>query len=249
MSVSGITGGNNHHPPIRGILFDLDDTLRQNDPSTTDTFLDFASEFGLVDTIEKRREFTRWTHLYWAQSADLVEDAAAYPEDEPFWLNYTRRSLQVLSCRPELVETLAVSLRERMLCEHQPADRIPEDVPQTLAELRKAGLRLAVLSNRTTSCNEYLETIGLNTYFDFALVAGEVDSWKPSPQIFRHALQRLGTTAEETLYIGDNYYADILGAQSAGLRPVLIDPTGLFPEADCPVIRSLSELTPLVAAN
>ena len=47
---------------------------------------------------------------------------------------------------------------------------------------------------------------------------------------------------DQTIYVGDNYFADILGAANAGLRPVLLDPDGLFPEAACPVISSLGEL-------
>jgi FMN phosphatase YigB (HAD superfamily) len=43
---------------------------------------------------------------------------------------------------------------------------------------------------------------------------------------------------EQTLYIGDNYFADVVGARRAGLRPVLYDPKGLFHEPGCPVIAS-----------
>lgn len=236
-------------PTIRGILFDLDGTLRYNQPSSTDIFLDFAAELGLTDSAEQRREFVRWTHYYWAQSPELLTDVAAYVEEGPFWLNYSRRCLQTLSCDPDRVESLAAAIHERMQREHQPQDWVPEDVPQTLTSLREAGFRLAVLSNRTQSCREYLETIGLHSFFDFALVAGEVSSWKPNPEIFHFALERLGTAAEETVYIGDNYYADILGAQKAGLVPILIDPAGIFPEAKCPVIRSMSELAPLLTSG
>jgi len=74
------------------------------------------------------------------------------------------------------------------------------------------------------------------------LAGGEVDSYKPDPAIFEHALQRGNVTAQETIYIGDNYYADVVGARRAGLRPILYDPEGVFPEADCPTIKSFDEL-------
>ena len=67
--------------------------------------------------------------------------------------------------------------------------------------------------------------------------------FKPEPGVFEHALKLKNLTAEETVYVGDNYYADVVGARRAGLRPVLYDPHGIFPDADCPTIKSFDELT------
>jgi FMN phosphatase YigB (HAD superfamily) len=78
------------------------------------------------------------------------------------------------------------------------------------------------------------------------LAGGEVDIYKPEPGIFEHALKQMKVTASETVYVGDNYYADILGARRAGLQPVLYDPEHIFPEADCVTIRSFDELIPVI---
>jgi putative hydrolase of the HAD superfamily len=118
---------------------------------------------------------------------------------------------------------------------------LPETV-ETLQTLQEAGFRLAVVSNRTQPFQEMVDELGLASYFEFALAAGEVNSYKPDVKIFQHALQRVDGCPACTLYVGDNYYADVLGAQRAGLRPVLLDPEGIFPEARCPVINSLQEL-------
>jgi FMN phosphatase YigB (HAD superfamily) len=48
------------------------------------------------------------------------------------------------------------------------------------------------------------------------------------------------------MYVGDNYFADIVGSHRAGLTPVLYDPASLFPEADCAVIKSLAEIPALL---
>jgi predicted HAD superfamily phosphohydrolase YqeG len=42
--------------------------------------------------------------------------------------------------------------------------------------------------------------------------------------------------------VGDNYFADVVGARNAGIQPILIDPVNLFPEADCVVIDTISDL-------
>ena len=77
-------------------------------------------------------------------------------------------------------------------------------------------------------------------------VAGEVGAWKPDPKIFDRAMELSDTTPEKMIYVGDNYYADILGANNAGLQPVLLDDKGVFPDAECVVIERLDELIGLL---
>lgn len=73
-----------------------------------------------------------------------------------------------------------------------------------------------------------------------------MESYKPEPGIFEHALKKLDVTAAETVYVGDNYYADVVGARRAGLQPVLYDPNGIFPDADCVTIRSFDDLLSVI---
>jgi putative hydrolase of the HAD superfamily len=233
----------NYAGDIQGILFDLDGTLLHNCPSFTQAFLDYAVQLGAENDPEKRREATRWSHYYWAQSTELMRDRHKFAGDEKsFWLNYTRRHLAAFACPPEAVEALAPGVHRLMTEDHQPEDCVPPEVPETLHALQAAGFRLGVLSNRNNPCHSALAEHNLQSYFSCALVAGELDAWKPDPRVFLQALKRLGTAPEQTVYVGDNYYADILGAQAAGLRAVLLDPDGIFRNPEAPVIRSLDEL-------
>ena len=59
-------------------------------------------------------------------------------------------------------------------------------------------------------------------------------------------LQRAGLPANAAIYVGDNYYSDVLGPRRAGLRPVLYDPRGVFPDPDCESIKSFDELNSLL---
>lgn len=210
--------------------------------------MDYAVQLGAEDSLKKRLKLARWTHYYWAQSPELIQDMQTFGElKDPFWLHYARRSLLVFECAQEVADQLAPQIHSYMQSGIQIEDWVPPDVSETLQELKEAGFRLGVLSNRSTPFDEQLEYLGLNEYFKFALAAGEVESWKPDPKIFQHALNRLETSPEQTLYVGDNYYADILGAQQAGLQPVLVDPEGIFPEAGCPVIHKMGELKDVLA--
>ena len=131
---------------------------------------------------------------------------------------------------------------------YKPDSIVPEDVRRTLPQLKEAGYILAVISNRDKPFQDLLEDHGISQFFDFSLAAGEVKVWKPEPGIFEHGLQRVNLLASEVIYIGDNYYADVVGARRAGLQPVLYDPLGIFPDPDCITIQSLDELIAIVKA-
>jgi HAD superfamily hydrolase (TIGR01662 family) len=131
---------------------------------------------------------------------------------------------------------------------YRPESIVPEDVRRVLPQLKEAGYLLAVLSNRDKPFQEELQTHGIAGFFDFSLAAGEVSVWKPDPGLFEHALARAGLSADDAVYVGDNYYADVVGARGAGLRPILYDPLGIFSDPDCPQIRSFDELNSILKA-
>lgn len=232
---------------IRAICFDLDGTLRYSRPTFAEAFFDIAASLGVSYSSEIRRSASRWLHYYWAKSEELISDRALYAgENEAFWQNHSRLLLEALGCTPQQAADLAPVASQRMTDEFKPEDCVYPDVPQVLRELKSAGFSLAVLSNRSKPYLEQLENLGLASYFDFTLHAGEVGGWKPDAHIFQRAVERLDIQPSQSLYVGDNYYADVVGASRAGMKPVLIDPEGLFPEAECPVIRKIGDLPELI---
>ena len=120
--------------------------------------------------------------------------------------------------------------------QYRPENKVISGAFDALERLKTAGYTLGVVTNRNDPCDVELVDLGLAPYFDFALAAGQVGSWKPAPKIPDAALELCGSTAAESIYVGDNFYADIKGARNAGLQPVLIDPRDLFPDAGCPRI-------------
>jgi putative hydrolase of the HAD superfamily len=129
---------------------------------------------------------------------------------------------------------------------YKPEVFVPDEARLTLAFLKEARYTLGVVSNRSEPFHEELRELRLDSFFDFALAGGEVQAFKPDPRIFNRGLELAGAAPNETMYIGDNYFADIIGARRAGLTPVLYDPNTLFPEADCTVIQSFAELSDLL---
>ncbi len=232
---------------IKAIFFDLDGTLRHSVPHGGAVFSDYVSTLGLRVNQEDRLRGMRWEHLYWANSADLRDDLMAHSgETENFWIEYSRRRLIALGASPAWAMSYAPKVSLHMGAEYKPESIIPDDVRSTLVQLKQAGMIMAVLSNRDKPFVDVLESHHINEFFDFSIAAGEVDSYKPDPGLFEHALKRAHLTAPEAIYVGDNYFADVLGSRRAGLMPVLYDPDGIFPEADCTTIKSFRELNSIV---
>ena len=231
---------------IKSILFDLDGTLRHHIPEGGDLFTDHAISLGLPIHEEDRLRAKRWEHYYFAQSPEIRADSALFKEKDKFWVVFGKRRLIALGCSPAQAEELAPQFSAYMKENHKPHVHVPPDSRALLDSLKAAGFILGVVSNRETVFNEELTQMGLSHYFHFTLAAGEVNSHKPDPRIFEEALRRAGTSAAETMYVGDNYFADVVGSLRAGLRPVLYDPNGLFPEAGCAVIQSFDQLPGLL---
>jgi FMN phosphatase YigB (HAD superfamily) len=229
---------------IRAILFDLDGTLRHSRPSYNDVFFGAIADMGVDVTQAKRQKALRWAHYYFAGSPEILQDDAVYGHDRDLFLsNYVRRWLVAYGCEPNYADQLTNPIYQRLRNTHPLDDCVYPDVPATLQSLKQAGYTLGVVSNRSEDYRDLLDELGFGCFFDFAVAAGVVDSWKPDSAIFIHALQCAETSPDRALFVGDNYYADIIGAQRVGLRPVLYDPENLFPDANCPVIRSIGELS------
>jgi HAD superfamily hydrolase (TIGR01509 family) len=111
-----------------------------------------------------------------------------------------------------------------------------------LEALRAAGFVLVVVSNANGRLHALLERVELLRHFDVVIDSYVEGVEKPDPRLFEIALARAGAEAQTTLHAGDLYQIDVVGARAAGLRQALIDPAGLYPDADCPRFASLAEL-------
>ena len=69
---------------------------------------------------------------------------------------------------------------------------------------------------------------------------------KPSAEIFHLALQSIGALPEESVYIGDVYSIDILGAQNVGMQAILADRLGTYADLNVPKVSKLDELEALL---
>lgn len=227
---------------IHAVLFDLDGTLRHNRPGGFETFLEYLEELGHVPAPAQIYAGERWNHYYWANSPELVADIAEYGgENSGLWTRHAERQLRVLGVGGD-VTALAQQINRLFNERYEFSHHIPDDVIPTLGRLRAGGYTLGLVSNRTEPLDALAAELGIANLFHFTLSAGQAQSWKPAPEIFLKAAALAGCPPQAAVYVGDNYYADVEGSRGAGLRPVLIDPKGIFPEPGCPVIHTLGDL-------
>ncbi|MHC4973537.1 MAG: HAD family hydrolase [Planctomycetota bacterium] len=146
-----------------------------------------------------------------------------------------------------LADAVGRTVREVFL-EHA---RFPEGTRALLERFARRG-PLAVLSNffMTSPVEEVLQRAQLFDLFRHVEVSATSGFMKPHPTPFRIVLEELGTPAERTLMVGDDYWADIVGGHRAGLLTALTHEHRQGPTSDprtpdiAPgrVIRSLAEL-------
>ena len=170
----------------------------------------------------------------------LLESHAAI--DHGFWWMFYSRLLRELhmsddSMCGELVRCTQISAN---WCEIRPGTR------EALLRLEQR-YRLAVISNADGKIANILDRCGIKDCFETITDSGIVGKEKPHPAIFAAALQGLGVAAQNSMYIGDVYSVDYLGATAVGIPSVLFDVAGAYVEKGLPRVESLEGLEVLLA--
>jgi len=100
-----------------------------------------------------------------------------------------------------------------------------EDAAPTLAACRGLNLRTGLLSNThwpREFHERFLARDGLDQLLDVRIYTSELKRTKPHPLAFKAVLDALDVPASRTVFVGDRPYDDIFGAQSLGMRTVLM---------------------------
>lgn len=118
---------------------------------------------------------------------------------------------------------------------------VPDEVRATLDGLQ-GRYRMSVISNANGTVRDKLERVGLAPYFEEILDSHVVGIEKPDPRIFRRALEASGARPEASVYVGDLYHVDVIGARAAGMKAVLLDPAGVHGDKPVPTVPSLGAL-------
>jgi putative hydrolase of the HAD superfamily len=214
---------------LKALFFDVGNTLlfpnRQRILRALHSRQIFPSK-DLMQEIERqtKREFDA-----------LVEGHAAV--DHGFWNIYYTRLLEQIGVAEDGICTELVSCTRVSAnwCDIRPGTR------EALLRLRK-NYRLAVISNADGKIADVLDHCGIGDCFETITDSGIVGKEKPHPLIFERALESLNVAAKESLFTGDVYSVDYLGATQVGMQSVLFDVAGAYSDRSVPRVESLEQL-------
>jgi FMN phosphatase YigB (HAD superfamily) len=230
------------------VIFDLDGTLRANLPEDFEFRMHCAREAGVQLTPAQIKAFERASHRYWCGSARINNDFARFTQRQ-FWENYNTELLTEAGLTPATAAGHAARMQDVFEAAYAPRDTVFYDSFVVLRALREAGYRTGLASNRNGELDTYTRAAGLRDLLDFTLTAEQAGGWKPDPPLFERALALGGVSADRAIYIGDNYFADVLGARSAGLAALLIDPRDVYAEIEPQRVRHLGDVIAFLAGD
>lgn len=125
-------------------------------------------------------------------------------------------------------------------------DQIPPGTREALDRIR-SNYEIAVISNSDGGIDAVLRRCGVCDCFASITDSGIVGHEKPHPAIFEAALRQMKADPIDSLYVGDVYSVDYLGATQAGMQAVLFDVAGAYRDRNLPRVESLAELEHFLA--
>jgi putative hydrolase of the HAD superfamily len=149
--------------------------------------------------------------------------------------------------RQSSVDGDAAEFERLYLAEWSAGVVVPDGLKPLLIELRH-GHRLAVVSNTHSPAMvpELLIRAGIADLFDAVVLSVDVGWRKPHPAVYATALEALGITAGEAIFVGDSYAADFAGPDAVGITAFLIDPGKT---AEVPAERRIDSVFDLPSRN
>lgn len=203
----------------RAIFFDMDDTLLDGVTAMTASWEsvchDYAPRLG-CDPDALRKAIRHHATEFWKDEAAVGHWRVNLDEARTILVT---NALAAEGWDTSLARDIAYEYAGRHSECLQPFD----DAEETLTGLRKAGYRLAMITNgHGVPQRAKIDRHGLARHMDAIVIEGEFGKGKPEREVFEHALAATGARPQEAWHVGDNLYADIGGAQSAGIHAVWI---------------------------
>ncbi|WP_037908818.1 HAD family hydrolase [Actinacidiphila yeochonensis] len=235
--------------PVRGVLFDVDDTLVDFSGAEESAVAAHLAALGLLGAFPD----AAGALALWREVAEPAY--ARFLSGELTFTGQRRARVRAfLSHLGQSTDRLPDDDADAWFADYETRHRAAwaafPDAEPVLARL-VSGHRLGVVSNSSSATQRRkLGQVGLLPYLEAAIVCSdEYGEAKPAAGIFRAGCARLGLRPDEVAYVGDHYTIDGVGAREAGLRAFWLDRagSGVPVEDGVRVISSLAELPAALA--
>lgn len=211
---------------IRAVLFDFDNTVGHRDIYAYRCYAHMLEPY-LKDRDPMEREAVLQEVMIWDQQGDVNK-------------NYIKKRLAEVF---DIV--LPFADFDRYWDEHLWEYAVPmPHAFETLSYLQKKYFIGLVSNGVSEGQRKKVKQSGLDVFFreENTAVSGDYGIKKPDPRFFQKACEKFGVKAEESVYVGDIFYRDVLGAYRAGMKPIWIRKDPPLHETEVTVIHDLSEL-------
>lgn len=221
------------------IFFDVDDTLYDQRTSYKRTLLEIIRMYNGVFHGTQEEELIKAFELADRECYQEFKDGV--PIEKIRW-NRSEHTLKLAGVDEDFVEMF-----------HQEFYRIYPSIKTEIKDAEKVidhlktKYRLGILTNSSKDIQlTKLRTLGILNYFDEFVFSEEVGSRKPDKEIFLEALRRVDEMPENSLYVGDSFTSDIIGAEKVGMRTCWLNIYGEKKPANIEPDIEISELTELL---
>jgi len=209
---------------FEAVVFDLDSTL-----TNTHHYPLVASEWLLkeagVNSDELKDSFLRNLFTRYSMAIQDIVEGAPYRTASDIVNTAMKRSLEDIG---QAVDTVLLDEATRRFKElHLELSTLQDGVYEILENLKKREIKLGVLSNSFAGHTKIILTkLELVQFFSSIVDCGTVNAFKPMKAPFERVLSDLKAQGSSALYVGDEYYADMVGAKSMSMTTVWINNRG-----------------------
>ncbi len=186
---------------------------------------------------EQHPALERWQALERRTKREFDQGMTGGKVDHGFWWTFHTYLLEELNATND-------GVRDQLIENTQQSANWDQILPGTrdVLERLRQEYALAVISNADGKIDAVLRRCGIADCFESITDSGIVGQEKPHPAIFDAALRAMKADAAESLYVGDVYSVDYVGARNAGMLAVLFDVAGAYREQEFPRVESLAGL-------
>ena len=226
---------------IRAVFFDLYNTLVSYDPPREEIQAAVLKDFGIEVSPEAlRRPIMTADDFIYQEHARSPLSKRSKEETMALYAQYHGIVLREAGLEASQ-ELIAGILKKWMHFDLKMV--LFDDVIPALTHLRELGLILGLISNVDRDITPLYQELGLSAWLQVVVTSQEVGFNKPQPEIFQEALKQAGVKPSEAIYVGDQHQIDVVGANEAGMRGILLDRGGYFEGVtDSPRIHSLTQV-------
>ncbi|HKF05876.1 MAG TPA: HAD family hydrolase [Candidatus Sulfotelmatobacter sp.] len=186
---------------------------------------------------EKHPSLEAWQALERRTKKEFDDGLISGKVDHGFWWTFHTHLLNQLDAFDD-------GVRDELVVNTQDSANWDQILPGTREALERIRQRyaIAVISNADGRIDAVLSRCGICDCFASITDSGNVGHEKPHPAIFAAALEQMKADPAESLYVGDVYSVDYVGARNAGMQAILFDVAGAYRGQEHPRVESLSEL-------